>query len=78
MNRKIDMQCRSAEIGCVECKRLMAENLITAMAPLHENRQFYLAHPKIVEEIMVEGSRRARQIAMETMQQIKAAVKIDY
>jgi len=78
MNRQIDKQCRSAEIGCVECKKIMADNLIKAMAPLHEKRHFYLAHPEIVEEIIIEGSRKARQIAMETMQQVKAAVKIDY
>ena len=78
MNRQIDKQCRGAEIGCVECKKIMADNLIKALAPLHEKRHYYLAHPEIVEEIMIEGSRKARQIAMETMQQVKAAVKIDY
>ena len=78
MNQQIDRQCRSAEIGCVECKKLMAENLIKAMAPLHEKRHYYLDHPEIVEEIMIEGSRKARRIAVETMQQVKAAVKIDY
>jgi tryptophanyl-tRNA synthetase len=78
MNRQIDKQCRGAEIGCVECKKIMADNLIKAMAPLHEKRHYYLAHPEIVEEIMIEGSRKARKIAMETMQQVKAAVKIDY
>ena len=78
MNQQIDRQCRSAEIGCVECKKLMAENLIKAMAPLHEKRHYYLDHPEIVEEIMIEGSRKARRIAVETMLQVKAAVKIDY
>jgi tryptophanyl-tRNA synthetase len=78
MNRQIDKQCRGAEIGCVECKKIMADNLIKALAPLHEKRHYYLAHPEIVEEIMIEGSRKARQIAVETMQQVKAAVKIDY
>jgi tryptophanyl-tRNA synthetase len=78
MNRQIDKQCRGAEIGCVECKKIMADNLIKALAPLHEKRHYYLAHPEIVEEIMIEGSRKARKIAMETMQQVKAAVKIDY
>jgi len=78
MNQQIDKQCRSADIGCVECKKMMADNLIKAMAPLHERRQYYLNHPEIVDEIMIEGSRKARQIAIETMQQVKASVKIDY
>ncbi len=78
MNQQIDKQCRSADIGCVECKKIMADNLIKAMAPLHERRHYYLSHPEIVEEIMIEGSRKARQIAIETVQQVKAALKIDY
>lgn len=78
ISQQIDKQCRSADIGCVECKKIMADNLIEAMAPLHERRHYYLAHPEIVDEIMIEGSRKARQIAIETMQQVKAAVKIDY
>ena len=76
--RQIDSQCRKAEIGCVECKRIMAENLIQALAPLQEKRQHYLSHPEIVQEIMIEGSRKARQIAMETLKQAKAALRINY
>jgi tryptophanyl-tRNA synthetase len=77
-NQQIDAQCRKAEIGCVECKKIMAENLIHAMAPLYEKRQYYLSHPKVVEEIMEEGSRKARNIAIETIQQVKAVLKINY
>ena len=77
-NRQIDSQCRKAEIGCVECKRLMAENLVQALAPLQEKRQYYLSNPEIVEEIMIEGSSKARQIAVETLLQAKAALRIDY
>jgi tryptophanyl-tRNA synthetase len=76
--QQIDRQCRHAEIGCVECKRIMADNLIQALAPLREKRNFYLTHPEIVQEIMVEGSRKARQIAIETLRETKAALRIDY
>jgi tryptophanyl-tRNA synthetase len=75
---QIDTQCRKAEIGCVECKKIMASNLIQAMAPLQERRQYYLSHPELVEEIMIEGSRKARRTAITTLQQVKAAVQIDY
>jgi tryptophanyl-tRNA synthetase len=78
MVRQIDAQCRKAQIGCVECKKIMAENLITALAPIHEKRHYYQSHPKIVDEIMIEGSAKARRIARETMQQVKLALKIDY
>jgi tryptophanyl-tRNA synthetase len=76
--QQIDRQCRNAEIGCVECKRIMADNLVQALAPMREKRQFYLDHPEIVQEILVEGSRKARKIAVETLKQVKAALRIDY
>jgi tryptophanyl-tRNA synthetase len=76
--QQIDGQCRNAEIGCVECKRIMADNLVQALAPMREKRQFYLDHPEIVQEIMVEGSRKARKIAVETLKQVKAALRIDF
>lgn len=74
----IDKQCRDAEIGCVECKKIMAANLIKAMAPIHEKRRYYESHPEIVDEIMIEGSAKARQVAKETMAQVKDAVKMRY
>lgn len=76
--RQIDRDCRTAEIGCVECKKIMAENLIEALAPVSEKRRYYESHPDMVEQIMVDGSRKARNIAVETMDQVKNAMKIDY
>lgn len=75
---KINKQCRHAEIGCVECKKIMAGNLIKAMAPLHEKRQHYESHPQIVDEIIADGSAKARRIAKETMAQVRNAVKMSY
>lgn len=75
---KIHKQCRHAEIGCVECKKIMAGNLIKAMAPQHEKRQYYESHPEIVDQIIADGSAKARRIAKETMAQVKDAVKINY
>jgi tryptophanyl-tRNA synthetase len=76
--RQIDRDCRTAGIGCVECKKIMAKNLIEALAPVREKRMYYESHPDMVEQIMVDGSRRARDIAVETMDQVKNAIKIDY
>ncbi len=72
----INSQCRAARIGCVECKKAMAENLVAAMAPMLETRRHYEANPGLVEEIMKEGSRRAREVARRTMEQVRAAVNI--
>ena len=74
--REIDSQCRSAGIGCVECKRKMARNLAQALAPIREKRAYYEQHPAMVDEIMVEGSNRARRTARQTMERVREAMKI--
>jgi tryptophanyl-tRNA synthetase len=76
--QQIDKQCRQAEIGCVECKKIMAESLIKALAPLHEKRQYYESHPEIVDQIMAAGSAKARRMAGETMAQVKDVLKMNY
>jgi len=75
---KIDKQCRNAELGCVECKKIMASNLIEAMAPMQEKRRYFESHPDIVDQIMAEGSAKARAVAKETMAQVKDAIKMNY
>jgi tryptophanyl-tRNA synthetase len=72
----IDPQCRNAEIGCVECKKIMAKNLISAMAPLHERRAHFKAKPEQVKEIIALGSQKARAVARETMAEVRAAIRI--
>ena len=74
--KEIDAQCRSAGIGCVECKQKMAEGLVAALAPIREKRAYYELRPELVEEIMIQGSNKARTAACETMEVVRAAVKI--
>ena len=71
---RIDSQCRAAEIGCVDCKKIMGRNLIEALAPLQGKREYYLSHPGIVDEIIQAGNQRARQVAEKTMAEVRAAV----
>jgi len=72
----VDPKCRKAEIGCVACKKLMAEHLITAMAPLYERRRYYEAHPEMVEAVIQDGSAKARKVARDTMTAVRCALKI--
>lgn len=76
--RQIDHDCRSAEIGCVECKKIMAEKLTEALAPIRDKRNFYESNPDLVQQVMIDGSADARKIATETMAQVKNAIKIRY
>lgn len=76
--RQIDHDCRSAEIGCVECKKIMAKKLTEALAPIWDKRHYYESNPDLVQQIMIDGSAEARKIAIETMAQVKNAIKITY
>jgi tryptophanyl-tRNA synthetase len=74
--QEIDAQCRTAGIGCVECKQKMAEGLIAALEPIREKRAYYESRPDLVDDIMAEGSNRARRTARRTMEEVRAAIKI--
>ena len=66
--------CRTAGIGCIECKAAMAENLIKWIAPVRARREEYAADPGKVLRILDEGSVRAREVAQKTMGRIREAV----
>jgi tryptophanyl-tRNA synthetase len=73
---RVDRECRGAEIGCVECKKMMAENLISALEPVHQQRAYYETRPDTVRAIIEDGDQAARTVARQTMEQVRAAVKI--
>jgi len=66
--------CRTAEIGCIECKAKMADHLIEWITPVRERRVEYEKHPKRVLEILDEGSKKARVVARGTMERVREAV----
>jgi tryptophanyl-tRNA synthetase len=70
--------CRSAAIGCVECKQRVAKQINDLLDPMRERREAYKVHPERVDEILVAGTERARSIAKETMQEIRSAMGIAY
>jgi tryptophanyl-tRNA synthetase len=66
--------CRTAGIGCIECKAAMADNLIKWIAPIRERRMEYEKNPKRVLELIDAGSKRARVEAVQTMKRVREAV----
>ena len=73
---RINRECRNAEIGCVECKQIMAQNLTKALEPLREKREYYEAHPGLVDDIIANGCEKARRVAKQTMAEVRGAIKI--
>jgi tryptophanyl-tRNA synthetase len=68
---EIGRQCRAAEIGCVDCKKLLADNMTGALRPLREKRAELAAKPEYVSEVLADGAARARVIARETMNEVR-------
>jgi tryptophanyl-tRNA synthetase len=54
----------------------MAANLIKALEPIREKRQFYEAHPQLVQEIITAGSNKAQHVARQTMEEVRSVIKI--
>jgi tryptophanyl-tRNA synthetase len=71
---RVNRECRTAEIGCVDCKKLMAQALNRRLAPIQERRSVYEKHPGQVWQILEEGTARARQEAEKTMAEVRQAV----
>jgi tryptophanyl-tRNA synthetase len=71
---QIEVDCRSAAIGCVDCKKRFAHNLGAYFAPFRERRARFAADPNFVGDVLADGARRATAIASEVMAEVKAAV----
>jgi tryptophanyl-tRNA synthetase len=63
--------CRGAKWGCLDCKRVLADRIIAALAPIRERAAELLARPGQAEEILAEGAVKARRIAVETMREVR-------
>ncbi len=59
--------CTAASIGCIDCKKILFDNLIKVLNPIRERRKYLEGHPEIVREALREGARKARVIARETL-----------
>ena len=75
---KVYQGCRTAGIGCIECKGWVADSLWREMAPIQERRQKYEADPKQAWEILEEGSKKARAVAEATMVEAREAANLSH
>ena len=79
-NAKVDVGCRSAGIGCIECKSWAADSLVQVLSPMQERRKKYEQNPRLAWDILESGSERARKEASKTMSQVREAMNmsLDY
>lgn len=71
-----DTECRSAGIGCRDCKAALKESLVTKLAPIAERRREFEADPARIDAILADGADRARKVAMRTMDKVRRAMRL--
>lgn len=71
---RINVECRRAGIGCVDCKQLFAAHLNAHLAPFRARREAMARDPSRVKDVLADGAERARVIARETMAEVRQAV----
>ncbi len=70
--------CKSAGIGCLECKQPVIEAVVRELTPMRERAQQYLDDPTLVKNVIADGCERARELAQETMRDVREAMGLNY
>jgi tryptophanyl-tRNA synthetase len=70
--------CRTAGIGCLDCKGALIEQILKRLEPIYERRRELETRPDTVWDILFEGSKKARAVAQATMEEVRRAVKLEY
>ncbi len=78
MQEWVQQGCLSAGIGCVECKQPIIEAVLNELKPIQERVREYEEQPDLVRNILNEGCEAAREIARETMDEVRHAMSLDY
>lgn len=66
--------CRTASMGCIDCKKILIKNVMAVMEPIWERREKYLGDPKLLEEVVSLGTEKATKVARETMEMVRDAM----
>jgi tryptophanyl-tRNA synthetase len=72
----VNVECRRAGIGCVDCKKLLAKNMNQDLEPFRTRRAEFAARPGYVQDVLDDGARRACVIAEQTMQEVREAIQL--
>jgi tryptophanyl-tRNA synthetase len=72
----VNVECRRAGIGCVDCKKLLAKNMNADLEPFRARRAELASRPGYVKEVLDDGADRARVIAQQTMKEVREAIQL--
>ena len=74
----VQQGCRSAGIGCIECKQPVIDGVLAEQEPMRERARMYEEDPQLVRNIIADGCEKARKLAQETMRDVREAIGLDY
>ena len=74
----VQMGCKGASIGCIECKQPVIEGVLKELKPIQERAAQYAEDPTLVKNIVAEGCEKARKLARETMRDVRDAMGLNY
>ena len=74
--KRIDIECRTAQIGCVDCKKILSDNINRFLNPIREKRKQIEQNIKEYEEIFINGTKKAREIANDTMKEVRESMNL--
>jgi len=74
----VEKGCKSAGIGCLECKQPVIDAILAEQQPMFERAQKYLDDPSLLRSIIADGCDKARKVAQETMREVREAMGLDY
>ncbi len=70
--------CTSAGIGCIECKKPLIDAILEEQQPMRERAEQYEENPDLVKSIVAEGCEKARNVARQTLEEVRSAMGLDY
>jgi tryptophanyl-tRNA synthetase len=73
---QVNQECRTAAIGCIECKALAADAIVARLSPIWEKRRELVQQPKLVDEVIEAGTRRAGAVARQTLAEVNEALQL--
>jgi tryptophanyl-tRNA synthetase len=74
----VQQGCRSADIGCIECKQPIIDAVLAELKPIQERGREFAEQPDVVRNILNEGCERASEVARDTMDEVRHAMSLDY
>jgi len=74
----VQQGCKTAGIGCIECKQPVIDGILKEQVPMRERAQIYLDDPTLVKNIIADGCEKAREYARETMRDVRESMGLEY